>query len=178
MAVYRRQLDRAIGMAADPGAWTERLRDEMNRAAAERQYEAAGACKTLLERGAFFASQEASRFARLGRFDWATVQPGSGRGKAKVFIAAGGRIACVGEIGRKNREGAAEAAAAQISRSRDQAGEWRADDAAIDRLGLAAWHVLNTAHDPRRFGLWLPIEKACEAKALVGAIETVTGGGG
>ena len=99
MQRYREILADACKFAAGDRAFlVESLREQMQIAAGELNFELAQACKTRLDRLKFFNS-ESLRFVRpTSEFRYLIAQPGGGKRKLKLFAIDRGAVACLGEF--------------------------------------------------------------------------------
>lgn len=166
---YRRQIEQAIDFLNRPEAWAARTDAAMREAASQLQFEAAGRCKRLLDRARTLDGEAYTRLRPLEQFAYVTIQRGGGSaksGRARLFAVGPGWIEFLGETRRKGLSMQLQWAAQRIeSLPRTPVAAW--DRSAIERLSLAAWHVMGEA---RQSGTWLAAQQMTDPAKLEAAV--------
>lgn len=168
---YRAQLQASIDFVCRGAeSWRDQTRDKMQAAAKALNFEMANRYKAALKR-----SQEADapplwKMQPLDHFRWVTIQPGSRKGRARVWLIHGGTIHACDEIDVKTRTEQAARLAARVREMRDQPLA-PIDAAGAERMGLIAWHLYNDTRGP---GQWLHMNDATDPDVIEHAIETMT----
>ncbi len=166
---YADQLRQAIGFCHDRSQAIESLEQQMSSASERLEFETAGRCKAKLQLAGRLDGPAFELWQSLDRMRWVTVQAGSRRGAARVFVITPGSIGFAGEIQPKRSD-------EQIDWLIERLPAWLEKPAepirgkAIERLGLVCWHLLR---GQRRKGVWLSPRQDIDRNAIARAIQRV-----
>jgi len=167
---YRKQLDASIDFVrGGVESWRQATRDKMQAASAALNFEAANRHKSALQRSEAADHPALRNLEPVGQFKWLVVEPGSRKGRVRVFCVAGGVIEPLGEVQPKERVDRAAAIAAHMGRVCEQP-IGVIDAAGAERMGLVAQHLLDDVRGP---GAFVRGEDAMDAGRIVRAMEDV-----
>jgi excinuclease UvrABC nuclease subunit len=177
LSVYIAQVERAVDVLKDIPSWITGLTERMKAAAAELQYEAAGAAKTLLDRTKPLVHYESRMLRPVDRLGWLILQRASRADRVRLFVAASGRIVCLGEVSRKKLSDHTAQIIAEARRAADQAApaSWLDCEDSAARLNLTSFHALHADHPAARRGLFIPLD-SLDDQAVTRALDTAAPG--
>jgi hypothetical protein len=170
MSVYRGQVTGAVEfLRGSRERWRAVIVESMKEAAAAREYERAGRLKAMLDAAKPADAPAAQLVQPIDRFRFLVVQRGDRRSRSRLFTVTPGRIEPLGQI---DRPKLAEQAPAIVERAADAFAEpfpaGGLDRAGVERIGLAAWHVLGGR---RARGVFERIDAAVDVETIARCVE-------
>ena len=178
ITVYLAQINRATELLTDPTAWRNRIQSEMKHAAADQQYEAAGAAKALLDRTKPLFHHEARLLSPILNHNHLILQQGSRANTIRIYHTTPNSLRCLGQLHTKHTEHALAAIHTAIESPTDSHDDSpqtpnTTNATNASQLNLAARHILNTDPKNHRHGTHIPLTQLNE-QSLHAAIQRIT----
>ena len=166
---YHSQIADAVAFCHRPQDHIDTLQQRMETASAELAFEDAARCKAGIDLATKLTGTGFKLWGPLERMRWLTIQAGSRKGAARLFVITPGSIGFVGEIQPKQLDEQVEWVTPRLDGWLNQPIEPMRGPA-VERLGLVCWHLMR---GDNRQGVWLRHERGIDAGLIRWAIDKV-----